>query len=178
MHILLGLLGSIVTILILLNRLANAGIDLGGLNPFLWHRRRKWRKRYETNPVYTLENPMEVTALLMVAVAKCSGDLSAEQKRLILELFQREFHLSGRNADGLLTSSSYLLKDGEEVRNNLQKVLDPSREKFTADQLESALSMIQRVASAEGPPGVLQSELHERIRAELAPGLQPKGTWA
>jgi len=44
MHFILGLLGTIVTILILLNRLADAGIDLGGLNPFLWHRRRKWRK--------------------------------------------------------------------------------------------------------------------------------------
>jgi len=41
----LAVLGVIVTILILLNRLANAGMDLGGLNPFLWQRRRNWRKR-------------------------------------------------------------------------------------------------------------------------------------
>ena len=36
MHIILGVLGAVITILILLNRLAEAGIDLGGLNPFLW----------------------------------------------------------------------------------------------------------------------------------------------
>ena len=59
MHIIFGLLGTIVTILILLNRLADAGIDLGGLNPFLWSRRRKWRKQYEGNPVFKIENPMD-----------------------------------------------------------------------------------------------------------------------
>jgi len=34
MHIILGVLGAIVTILVLLNRLADAGIDVGWLNPF------------------------------------------------------------------------------------------------------------------------------------------------
>ena len=33
MHVLLGILGSIITILILLKRLADAGIDLAGLQP-------------------------------------------------------------------------------------------------------------------------------------------------
>ena len=55
MHIILGMLGTIVTILILLNRLAEAGIDIGGLNPFLWNRRRKWKKMYQGNPVFKIE---------------------------------------------------------------------------------------------------------------------------
>ncbi len=45
MHVIIGVLGSIITILILLNRLAEAGIDLGGLNPFLWKRRRQWKQK-------------------------------------------------------------------------------------------------------------------------------------
>jgi hypothetical protein len=45
----LAILGAVVSILILLNRLANAGINLGGLNPFLWYRRKKWRNQYEGN---------------------------------------------------------------------------------------------------------------------------------
>ena len=40
MHIILGALGSIVTILYMLDRL---GIDIGGLNPFYWYRRRAFR---------------------------------------------------------------------------------------------------------------------------------------
>ena len=39
MPVILGFLGSIATILVLLRQLAEAGIDLGGLNPFLWKRR-------------------------------------------------------------------------------------------------------------------------------------------
>lgn len=41
MHIVLGLLGTLVTILWLLYRLAEMGIDLGGLNPWAWRRRRQ-----------------------------------------------------------------------------------------------------------------------------------------
>lgn len=41
MHIVLAVLGSLVTILILLNRLKGLGIDFGWLNPFTWHRRRQ-----------------------------------------------------------------------------------------------------------------------------------------
>lgn len=75
MHIVLGFLGIIVTILVLLNRLAEAGIDLGGLNPYLWHRRRKWRNKYQGNPVFKIENPMDATAILMVAATKADGDM-------------------------------------------------------------------------------------------------------
>ena len=62
MPAILGLLGTIVTILWLLYRLAEMGIDLGGLNPFLWRRRRKWKKHYEANPIYKIDSPMEATS--------------------------------------------------------------------------------------------------------------------
>lgn len=66
MHIVLGLLGSIVTILYLLDRL---GIDLGGLNPFYWQRRRAWEKKYQGDPIYSVEDPMHVAAILIVGSA-------------------------------------------------------------------------------------------------------------
>ena len=43
MHVILGILSSIVAILYALDRL---GIDLGGLNPFYWYRRRAFAKKY------------------------------------------------------------------------------------------------------------------------------------
>ena len=79
MHIILGILGSLITVLILLNRLADAGIDLGGLNPYLWQRRRKWRNKYEGNPVFKIESPMDAAAILMVATAKADGDISLDE---------------------------------------------------------------------------------------------------
>jgi tellurite resistance protein len=177
MHVVLGMLGTIVTILILLNRLADSGIDLGGLNPFLWHRRRKWRQRVEGNPVYTLEKPMEATALLMVAIAKCDGDMSAEQKRGILRLFEQEFQLSTREASSLLVSTAYLLRDGDEVRTKLGKVLDASREKFTKDQAESAVSLVERVSLSEGEPSDMQKEFLGAVRSELEHKIEKDSKW-
>ncbi len=72
MHIILGILGALVTILILANRLQDNGIDVGWLNPFSWARRRKFRKEYQMHPAYTLESPLDVAALFMVAVATMS----------------------------------------------------------------------------------------------------------
>lgn len=94
MHIVPGILGTIITILILLNRLAEAGIDLGGLSPFLWRRRRRWQKQYEGNPIYKIESPLDVTALLATASVKSDGDMSSEEKAELLGLFQSEFNMS------------------------------------------------------------------------------------
>ncbi|MCU7915671.1 MAG: hypothetical protein KZQ65_07135 [Candidatus Thiodiazotropha sp. (ex Gloverina cf. vestifex)] len=81
MHIVLGALGAIITILILVHRLSDSGIDIGWLNPFAWKRRREWAKKYHANPAFSLSDPMEVTALIMIAIAKSEGDISSQQKQ-------------------------------------------------------------------------------------------------
>lgn len=178
MHIVLGILGSLITILILLSRLADAGIDFRGLNPFLWRRRRRWRKQYEGNPAFKLSDPMEATALLMVAVAKCDGDLAREQKTHLLELFEREFHLSPKDAQSLLISSSHLHGDGEEVRAKVREVLAPSLERFTPEQADSALGLLQRVAAAETTSCAERDTLLAVITRELAAKPQSQRAWA
>ena len=139
----LGILGAIVTILILLNRLANAGIDLGGLNPFLWNRRRNWRKKYEGSLIFQIEDPMEVTALLMVAVVKADGDITKEDKQKVLSLFESEFNLSKKEAISLLISSTHLYGDGNELKSGVKKVLKTSLNSFSETQAKSAISLIK-----------------------------------
>jgi len=102
MHIILPLLGTIVTILVLLNRLAQAGISLGGLNPFLWRRRQKWKKQYEGNPIYQIDSPLDLAALLATATAKADGDMSSDEKKTLLDLFQKEFNVDKKGAAELL----------------------------------------------------------------------------
>lgn len=80
MHV-LGLLGTIVTILWLLHRLAEMGIDLAGLNPFLWRRRRRWRNNYQANPIFKIDSPLEATALLVTAIAKADGEMSSKEEQ-------------------------------------------------------------------------------------------------
>lgn len=177
MHIVLGILAAIVTILILLHRLADAGIDLGGLNPFLWKRRRTWRKKYEGNPLYALDSAMEVAALLVVATGKCDGDISAEQRKTILGMFEEEFHLSLRDSAGLLASNVHLLATVIDASQEVEKIVARSRDRFTAEQTDSTIGLMQRVAEVEGGPTSMQRELIEAVRSALSKDIPLASKW-
>ncbi len=122
MHLILAFLGTVVTILILVNRLSDAGLDIGWLNPFTWRRRRAWRNKLEGNPVFSLSEPLEVAALLSTAVAKLDGEISREEKAALLELFKHEFNRTDEEAADLLRSSTYLFGDGDEVTAKPDKI--------------------------------------------------------
>lgn len=177
MHIIIGLLGSLVSLAWILYRLAEMGIDLGGLNPWLWRRRRNWKKRYEANPVYGIEKPLEATALIMAAVAKADGDISAEEKQAILELFQSEFHLTDQDAAALLRSSTFLLGSGEAVIENLDKVLEPSKGHFSMEQAESAVALIEKIYQLAPSAGSDREAVAQKARAILLPPALPNSKW-
>jgi uncharacterized tellurite resistance protein B-like protein len=178
MHVLLALLGSIVTILFLLSRLADAGISLGGLNPFLWRRRRAWRKKYEANPLFALEQPLEITGLLAVAVAKADGDMSATERQALLAEFETTFALKPREATALLTSSAHMLGDGQLFRDKLDDLLTKHKERFSDAQRDSALALLERVASSSGATSAERRELLARVRRAFGVDAAPKGVWA
>ncbi len=177
MHVLLAALAAIVTILILLKQLANAGFDLYGLNPFLWQRRRKWRDKLEGNPVFSLEDPKDVVALLVVGIAKIDGDISAEEKRAVLKEFESTFALKPQDASALLGSSVHLLGDAKVLLTQLDDVLARSRDKFTSDQVVSTMAMLERVARISGNPSEQQVQIIEGVRARLSRMQPAKSTW-
>ena len=164
MHIILAFLGVVVTILVLLNKLQENGIDVGWLNPFSWHRRRKYRIEHDSNPAFKLDSPMEVAALYMVAVAKVDGDLSKEQKARILSLFQSEFHLTQKEASDLLGSSVHVLGQNEDVFLNPQKVIERAYDKFEPEQSQSVAFLIDEVAQVEGSSSSAQNALISKIK--------------
>ena len=174
MHVVLALLGSIVTLLYLLDRL---GIDLGGLNPFYWRRRRAWRKRYEGDPIHSVEDPMEIAALFVVGVAKLDGDVSAGQKAAALREFETRFSMTGRDAARLFGSSAHLLGQPQVLRVQLEGVLERHQEHFTADQVESLIDMMVTVAAADGEPTEQQSEMISAVRDRLAKPAPVEGVW-
>ncbi len=172
MHILLSLLGTIVTILWLLHRLAEMGIDLGGLNPWLWRRRRRWRKQYHANPVYQIKQPMEALALLLTAVAKADGDMSAEEKQAVLTIFKEKFHLSTQESSNLLSASVHLLGQGDDVRDNPKAVLAGSIDQFSSEQKQSAIELLRQLAQSEP-----QIEYARRLQDILQPQQDKPGNW-
>jgi len=145
MHIILAALGLIVTILILLKRLGEAGIDIGWLNPFTWRRRRAWRKKIEGNPVFSLEGPLEVAAMLAISVAKIDGEISSEEKQTLLSLFQSEFGKTEKEASDLLMSSIYIFGDGQEAIAKPDKVMRRASKKFSEEQARSVMSLLDTI---------------------------------
>jgi len=176
MHIVLGALALLVTLLILFKRLADAGIDLGGLNPFLWRRRREWRDKFAANPLFLVSDPKEIAAVLAVGVAKIDGDMSAEDKQALLREFASTFAMKPRGASELLGSSVHLLGDPSVLLTQLDAVLARGRDKFTSEQVSSTLGMLERLARVSGAPSQRQLELINAVRSRLEQ-TRPAGTW-
>ena len=158
MHIIIGVLSLIVTILVLVNRLSDAGIDIGWLNPFTWRRRRAWRKKYEGNPVFSLDGPLEVAAILATSVAKIDGEISSDEKQTLLSLFQSELGRSEKEASDLLMSSIYIFGDGEDAIAKPEKVMKRSLEKFSEDQARSVMFLLNSIKD------INQSNLKDKER--------------
>lgn len=175
MHIVLGLLGAIVTILFLLDRL---GVDLGGLNPFYWRRRRAWTKKYEGDPIYSVEDPKHVAALLIVGTAKLDGDLSAGQKKAALKQFESNFSLDSRAASELLGSAAHLLGPPQVIDTQLNGLADKNQGRFSQDQAESMIQMMIEVASADGELTAEQSGYVDSMRARFVRSKRSEAAWS
>jgi uncharacterized tellurite resistance protein B-like protein len=178
MHILIGLISSIVALLYAFHRLAEMGIYLGGLNPFYWRRRRAWRKKYQGDPIYALEDPMEVAAAIVVGVAKLDGDISASEKAEAIAKFAQSFSLSDKDALQLFASSSHLLGQPQVIGTQIDGLLERHRKLFTAEQIDSLVAMITTVTSADGALTAEQESYVGKVR--LCAGTPPPadGTWA
>ncbi len=175
MHIILGALGSILTILYMLDRL---GIDLGGLNPFYWYRRRAFAKKYGADPIFSVEDPMHIASLLVIGAAKLDGDLTAQQKETAQSLFESEFSLDAKDASQLFGSAAHLLAAPQLIENQLSKLAARSGNRFSPEQAESLIGMMEKVASADGGLSASQQELIAHVRTEFPSVEKSEGTWA
>lgn len=174
MHIIIGFLTSLVAVFYLLDRL---GIDLGGFNPFYWRRRRAWLKKYGGDPIYAVEDPMEVAALFIVGVAKIDGDITAEEKRSILSEFSSSFSLDEREASQLLGSSVHLLGQPLLIGTQLGNMLSRLDDLFTPEQTESLVAMMTTVVSSNEHLSPEQTELIDSVRERFSKPASKGGTW-
>ena len=173
MHIIIGLLGSLVTIFYLLDRL---GIDIGGLNPFYWYRRRAFSKKLTADPIYSIEDPLHVASLLVIGVAKLDGDLTAEQKRVAQEQFQLFGAVRRGALHELFGSAAHLLAAPQLIDSQLQKLAHKNRDRFSREQAESMLEMMGQVA-ADGGPSEAQERFIDAVRSQLSVPQEAVGTW-
>lgn len=177
MHIILGILGTIVTILVLFKRLSDSGIDIGWLNPFTWRRRRAWKKKFEGNPVFSLDTPLEAAAMLATAVAKIDGEISREEKTILLSLFQSEFGKTEKEASDLLLSSIYIFGDGEEALKKPARIIQRSLEKFSQDQAKSVMFLLEEIQKVDPSNANEKEKFIAEVDRAFANQFDSGGSW-
>jgi uncharacterized tellurite resistance protein B-like protein len=169
MNILAGILGGIV-LWLFFRGFAELGIGLSGLNPMLRRRRLRWLDQHNINPLYNIKSPMEMTAVLLVAVAKNNdGEIGTAEKHALLRLFEDKFHLDKKDASALLIYSFYILRDGSSLRLSLKQIMQRSLRHFTPEQAASALSMIDHIAGLDKAVNRAKEDLLTNIKQYLRP---------
>jgi len=178
MHIVIAAITAIAGLLWALNALQRSGFHFSSLNPFLAYRRWQWSRTYGARPIYKLQRPIDVAAVLLLGVAKADGAITSDQKRELLAMFQSEFQLSRDEASDLLLASSHLIRDEIYLVDNLGKVLERSAERFDPDTVASLLAMMRKVAALDGSINSEQQKLIEATERYFAGRKQPQGKWA
>ena len=174
MHI-LAILGAILSILYMLDRL---GVDIGWLNPFHWSHRRKWAKKYDSDPIYSIEDPVHIAALLVIGAAKLDGEASIEAKRAALEQFQHAFSMDEKAATDLWTAATHLLGGPQVIDTQLEGVVSRNQTRFSPEQVDSMLQMMVKVASADGELTASQQQFIDGLRERFGTPEVQGGTWA
>jgi uncharacterized tellurite resistance protein B-like protein len=177
MHIVIAAVTALAGLLWALNSLHNSGFSFSSLNPFLAYRRWQWRKTYGGRPIYQLQRPMEVAAVLLLGVAKADGDITSDQKRELQAMFQSEFDISRDEAADLLLASSHLIRDEIYIVDHLDKILERSAQRFEPAAVGSLLGMMRRVAALDGSINTEQQKLIDATERFFSSRQQATGKW-
>ena len=178
MHIVIGIITAMGGLIWALVALQKTGFDISSLNPLDWQRRNAWKKKYEAKPIYKLSQPIDVAALLLLGVAKCEGEISAEQKQKILNILQENLHLSLDDANDQLLASAHLLRDEIYLVDNIDKVLMPSSAEFSNEQVNSLIVLMGKVANIEGEVNLEQQKLIDATNQYFAKIKKDKSGWS
>jgi uncharacterized tellurite resistance protein B-like protein len=177
MHVIIAAITALAGLLWALNALQRSGFQLSSLNPFLAYRRWQWRRTYGGKPLYNLERPMDVAAVLLLGVAKADGEITSDQKKTLLAMFQSEFGISRDEASDLLLASSYLIRDEIYLVDRLDKILERSASRFESDAVASLLAMMRRLAVLDGSINTEQQKLIEATERYFAGRTKTASKW-
>lgn len=151
-----------------LSSLQRSGFHLSSLNPFLAYRRWQWTRTHGGRALYKLDRPMDVAAVLLLGVAKADGEITSDQKKELLAMFQGEFGISRDEASDLLLASSHLIRDEIYLVDNLDKVLARSAQQFEPEAIASLVAMMRKVAVLDGSINAEQQKLIDATEAFFA----------
>lgn len=165
MGVIAQVLGLVVSYVLAMEALRRFGIDLGWLNPLTFFRRRSWRNKVTTPPLYTLAHPVDVVAVLALATVQTTGAISTQQKAGVQQLLREKLGLNETDATNLWLASSHMLRNRALELSEVAVVLNPSAEKFTAYHIETLQATMRAAALIEPPPNAAQQQLIDAVGA-------------
>jgi len=178
MHVVIAAITALAGLLWAINSLQRSGFHFSSLNPFLAWRRWQWRRTYGGKPIYQLERPIDVAAVLLLGIAKADGDITSDQKRELQAIFQSEFDMSRDEAADLLLASSHLIRDEIYIVDHLGKILERSAPHFEPTHVSSLLELMRRVAALDGSINAEQQKLIDATERYFVAKQPAAGKWA
>ncbi|HFD11199.1 MAG TPA: hypothetical protein ENJ32_01830 [Crenotrichaceae bacterium] len=166
MHIVIGVLTAIAGLFWAISAMKQSGA-WDSLNPFLWKRRRHWQQKYASNPLYNLTKPLEVAGLLILGTALSEGELSAEHKQAVIDVFKNDLHLDSEQARAMFVSSSHYLKDAFPLSDKIHKIVERSHHQFDSSQKQSIIQLMTKIAAYETEPDQEQLKMIQAVRRYL-----------
>lgn len=176
MHIVLAVLSGLAAVFWVIYRLDREGFDFASLNPFLWKRRANWKQKLERDAIYLLETPLEVASLLMVAIAKETGEISMEEKLVIKGLMVSDLKRSQEESEKYFSVSSHFLQKHETIVGKVAKIIEPVKDQFTTEQTSSIDELLTSIASVAGCPSAPQQAVLSEFR-EAVGGKPKQESW-
>jgi len=162
MHIIIAVITAIAGLIWALNSLQRSGFDLNSLNPFYWMRRKRWAEK-QINPLYAVDTPRELVALLMFAVQRQSGDPTEEQKANMLGLFQSELKFDAKSAGEMYLLASHLLSTDLNYMHKVPELTAPGFQTISQEQLSSVYGLVERVATFSSIPNANQTAFLDAV---------------
>lgn len=178
MHIFIAIITAIAALLFALNRLQDAGVNINSFNPFFWYRRHKWQQQLGTKPIHGLKEPLEAATVLLIGIALIEGEITREQKKELIDTFEKDLKVSPGAAKDLYVAMSHMIRDESNIVGEIKAILAPSMEQFTPDRTQSLLAMLQKIANSEGRPSSRQVEFIDEVKAVLLETAKPaQSSW-
>lgn len=178
MGVILQVLGLIITFTMAMEALRRFGIDVGWLNPLTFFRRRAWRKKVTTPPLYALEHPVDVVAVLALATVQTTGAISSQQKAGVQALFRQHLNMGEADAANIWLASSHMLRNRPLELSELPAVLSGSAARFTDYHLQTLKSVMRAAASIEPPINAAQQQLMDAVDTFFTQKKAASGPWA
>lgn len=178
MGVILQILGLVITFTMAMEALRRFGIDVGWLNPLTFFHRRAWKKKVSTPPLYALDHPVDVVAVLALATVQTTGLVTAQQKSGVQALLSQHLGLSDADASGLCVASAHMLRNRPLAVSELPAVLERSADRFTDYHLQTLKTILRSAALIEPPVNAAQQELMDAVDAYFDKKKAAQQPWA